>query len=205
MKHIKIKILIAALAAAAIGACFVGSTFAQFKDVTDPIANEFSVRDVKTEIVEDFKKVSDTSFDKVVQVTNTGEPDCLVRVRVNVTPVSETSNITIDGLSYDAFLASLTAGNEKGWVYNADDGFIYYMDVLKSGDTTKPLMNKVDVLDINAMENFDIIVYEESVQTAVYTEGEPIVYDGSFDGANGINAIFDAYEAQAAQTQEPTT
>ncbi len=201
MKHIKIKILIAALAAAAIGACVVGTTFATFTDKKSA-ENKFSLNDVTTEIVEKFEETDvETKFVKEVQVKNTGETDCLVRVRVNVNPVSDGENILIDGASYDAFLASLTEGNESGWVYNANDGFIYYMDVLKSGDTTENLMSTVDVIDLDEMsDEFNIIVYEESVQTAVYTGDTAIKYDGSF---KGINDIFNAYEAQSET--EPTT
>ncbi len=196
MKNLKVKIIIAAATAAVIGACFVGSTFAIFTD-TDEATNKFSRHNVTTEIVENFPEVdegSDTSFTKEVAVKNTDVTDCLVRVRVNVTPATSESNIKIDDMTYDEFLASCTQNSD--WYYYQDEeevGFFYYMKALSKGETTSNLMNTVDIIDADAMEDFNIIVYEESVQTAVYTEDEPIIFDGSFEK---IDAIFNAYEAE---------
>ena len=199
MKNLKVKVIIAAATAAVIGACFVGSTFAYFKD-TKEATNNFSMHNVTTEIVENFEKVegSDTSFTKEVAVKNTDVTDCLVRVRVNVTPATSESNIKIDNMTYDEFLASCTQNSD--WYYNAEDGFFYYMDALSAGETTSNLMNTVDIIDADAMEDFDIIVYEESVQTAVYTGQTSVEFDGTFET---IDAIFNAYEAQSET--EPTT
>ena len=198
MKHLKVKILIAAATAAVIGACLVGSTFATFTDEKHK-TNEFSVNNVTTEIVETFEETDvATSFKKEVAVKNTDVTDCLVRVRVNVTPASEENNIKVDGVTY----AQWRDGHDENstWYYNEEDGFFYYMGVLKAGDTTENLMSTVDVIDLDAMSDFDIIVYEESVQTAVYTGQTSEKFDGTFEK---IDEIFNAYEAQSET--EPTT
>ncbi len=201
MKHLKVKILIAAATAAVIGACLVGSTFATFSD-KDSATNKFSVNNVTTEIVETFEETDvETSFKKEVAVKNTDVTDCLVRVRVNVTPASEENNIKVDGVTY----AQWRDGHDENstWYYNEEDGFFYYMGVLKAGDTTENLMSTVDVIDLDAMSDFKIIVYEESVQTAVYTEGTAIEYNKDNNKFETIDAIFNAYEAQSET--EPTT
>ena len=60
-------------------------------------------------------------------------------------------------------------------------------------------MNKVNIIDTDKMNDFDIIVYQEAVQVAVYKDSvsglnENIVFgDGENDTVDEIQKIFAVY------------
>lgn len=191
MKKNKLNILFAAVCVAAIGACFTGSTFAQFTD-EDSKNNVFTIADITTEIEENFEKVTENQYVKTVKVANIGQTKCLVRVRVNITPDEQTSNIYVDGLNYYSWLQTFTDwNNESNWWYNQNDGFFYYKDILYINEETTNIMNRIDIIDTAKMNDFDIIIYEESVQTEVHGgNGSLIAYDGTGDS---IVSIFNVY------------
>ena len=60
-------------------------------------------------------------------------------------------------------------------------------------------MNKVNIIDTDKMNDFDIIVYQEAVQTAVYKDSvkglnQDIIFgDGKTDDVAEIQSIFEAY------------
>lgn len=97
-------------------------------------------------------------FIKKVSVTNHGPNDCFVRVKA----VFSTSDIE----NY----ASVN-WNEDDFVYDPDDGYWYYRDLLKSGEDTSCLFTEVSISDdipSAALTDFDIIIYAEGYMSNGY-------------------------------------
>lgn len=148
-----------------------GSTSAYLSAFVDQ-PNIVTVGHNDTTIKEDFPNTdpspipSNPSYKKIVQIANhnvtTGSSlvDCYVRVSLSYSNSDIGNAVTLLGL------------NTSDWTYDADDGFYYYNHVLKAGETTTPLItgfqidsNKV-LSDYKSMiDDFDINVYEESVQS----------------------------------------
>lgn len=136
----------------------------------DSLVNEFTNGSVTTEIEEDFPEpelVAGESFTKDVKITNTGESECYVRARVEF---SEDFQYEDNGNYVDYFTINF---NTAYWVYNENDGYHYYRNVLEKDETTESLFKTVNV-DRNTPEDileedFDIIVYQESVQAAGFS------------------------------------
>lgn len=89
---------------------------------------------------------------KEVSIKNTGANDCYVRIFADFNNSQMKEYCTIDW-------------NTADFTYNSD-GYWYYNNVLKSGKTTPDLMTKIVIADAipGGFENFDLIVYAESVQ-----------------------------------------
>ena len=92
-----------------------------------------------------------TSVSKIVTVKNTGEADAYIRVWVN-TAISEPGDpitnptikclpltITVDGEEVDVLTLDY---NTEDWT-QGEDGYWYYNEVLKAGDTTEALFENV--------------------------------------------------------------
>ena len=92
----KSKITAALLMTVLVVAGSIGATLAYYSNETKVLSNQFTVANIDTDIVEEFKEISETEYTKLVTVKNTGNAPCLVRVRVEVTPSSEEANIKID-------------------------------------------------------------------------------------------------------------
>lgn len=151
------------------GLAGIGTTSAYFSDYKK-ISNQAAVGRNETEIVEDFPAPTPTptengkKFKKIVQISNDSEEgmanvDCYVRVLVTFS-------------NYDIGQAvSFTGLDTKHWIYNDTDGYYYYKNVLKKGSMTTPLFTgveinteQVDTQYLSEIKNFQINVYEESVQ-----------------------------------------
>ena len=135
--------------------CFM---YAYYIDQDSKI-NKITIADNTIEIIEDFTPPEDVkpgdTITKTPYVKNTSETSCYVRMFVEFSDseVAEMSNIDF---------------NTTNWNQKADDGFYYYKAVLKPGEQTVPLFNKVNILtsaDQSKLNDFDIIVYAESVQS----------------------------------------
>lgn len=189
----KAKIAAALLMTVLVVAGSIGATLAFYTNETQVLNNQFTIANIDTKIEETIERNSDTDFTKEVKVTNTGNAHCLVRVRVEVTPTKEVDNIKIDGKTVAQWQED--PGND--WKYV--DGFFYYTKALPENESTASLMNKVNILDPDKMNDFDIIIYQEAVQVAVYkasVEGlnKDIVFgDGENDTVDEIQKIFAVY------------
>ncbi|MGG5316073.1 hypothetical protein [Enterococcus sp. AZ072] len=71
-------------------------------------------------------------------------------------------------IGYSADMTNTTALDSNKWVYNADDGWFYYTVPVKSGETTKNLLEKLVFESAMGTEytnaSYDLIVKMEAVQ-----------------------------------------
>lgn len=167
------------LAAAVIGGVTMALNLARASSLT----NTFSVGSVDTEIEENVN----SEGTKEPYVKNTGESNCLVRMRATVSP--EDAKVELEGF------------NEL-WLYNEGDGFYYYQGFVELGKrtevplfTTYKLTGKADLSDFVP---FQITLYQESIQTRAVDENgnsiSAIDADGNYSAENAIRvwAVFDA-------------
>ena len=200
MDRIKTKITkktIALLVVLLVAVGSIGATYAFYSSKTEVKSNVFTIGSIETHINEDFPKQEvkpDSNgyaeFTKAVSVENTGKSDCLVRVRVTISPGKQSNQIS---LMKDETKLLFSNGSKVGdWIYK-DDGYFYYTKVLSSGATTSTLFNKVKVSNANSIEDFDIAVYQEAVQAVVHNaDGTKLTFDE--DKLDTMYAIWNAYE-----------
>lgn len=164
----------------------LGATLAFYHTKTDKIENKFSVGNVTTELVEDFYQNTDSEFTKTPKVTNTGADSCLVRLQMTVTPEEIAEKMSTDADGNPAAYLVIRGWSDK-WILNKSDGFFYYSEALKPGESTEPLFTSVTVNynDENPWIDFDIILYQEAVQAEVVSGGKTIT---------DPDAIWDAYK-----------
>lgn len=109
-----------------------------------------------------------TDITKKIWVTNREQGaegmsvDCFVRVSLEYSNSDIGRAVTMKGL------------NTTDWVYS-DDGFFYYKNVLKEGESTRPLCTgfmveagKIEKTYWEELKDFQIQVYEESVEAKPY-------------------------------------
>lgn len=161
-KNAKSKIIIvAAVLAAAVLA--VGITMALYQDNSNMVVNTFTLGNVTTEIVEIFQKEDDTTYKKEPRVTNTGENDCYIRLRYQITPEEAGKRqVSLDGPG-------------EGWKQVGD--WYYYQNPVKPGESTTPLFTTVKLQydeEDNPWIDFDILLYQEAVQTVAVNNGEKV-------------------------------
>lgn len=107
----------------------------------------------ETEIEEEIEELT-----KHIRIVNTGEGDCLVRVKVlagNLTPVTYLDN--------------------SGKWSLGGDGYWYYQDVLPPGETTGELAATIEVPEgmEGMMDSFDVVVIQECVPVFYREDGTP--------------------------------
>lgn len=181
------KIIITVAALIAVFGVSVGGTLAILSSVTDEVVNKFSVGTVDTELIEVIDGLS-----KKPSVKNIGKSDCLVRMRVTISP----SEVLDAGMSLDL------PGNK--WVKIGD--YYYYEGIVEPGASTTDLFTTVTLpeswygQDDNILESefipFDIALYQEAVQAVVYDEnGTAISADnnGNYD-KDKASDIWKAYD-----------
>lgn len=184
MNILKSKKIIFALAlGVAIMVTSTVGTLAYLKSNSGTVVNTFTVGSVETEIDEN---VDPSRNLKEVRVVNTGKNDCLVRMRVVISP--EKSGIVID--------------NYNSKFEQKSDGFWYYKGILKTPTeneyyATPYLFTNYTIPD-GFKDNFTITVYQEAVQAMVHlTDGTTIsAYnnDGSYNSSEAAR-IWQAYDA----------
>ena len=130
----------------------------------------------------DSQGVNDNVYQKEVTVKNTGNVSCYVRVYVDLSDseILDKTEFSTDKTNFysanpenvNSFANNLTAiGNN--WVYISGDsneklnGYYYYTQVLKPGESTKPLFNwvKTTYTDASEIRQYEILSYSETVQT----------------------------------------
>lgn len=147
-KALRERIVILALIGILVVAIIGGSSMAQVtrKAVTENIisSGEISVKLLnKTKNGDDMPElithiVPGDTLDNVVSVKNTCQYDEYIRVSLDKV-IYETAeeNATLDD-SKATFLL-----NEEDWTYNERDGYYYYNDVLKAGETSEVLYDGI--------------------------------------------------------------
>ena len=184
MNILKSKKIIFALAlGVAIMVTSTVGTLAYLKSNSGTVVNTFTVGSVETEIDE---KVDPSQNLKEVRVVNTGKNDCLVRMRVVISP--EKSGIAID--------------NYNNKFEQKSDGFWYYKGILKAPTENEyyatPYLFTKYTIPTDFKDNFTITVYQEAVQAMVHlANGSTIsAYDenGKYNAENAA-MIWKAYDA----------
>lgn len=118
----------------------VPSVLAYMTDIADPMDNKFTIAlDSTCRVVEKFPEpeLTDTviSYEKAVQVINTGYINEYVRVRLDFSDddVKNKTQFSWDGKNFysvDSYKDHLPSG----WTYNSSDGYYYYTKILETGD-----------------------------------------------------------------------
>jgi len=150
-----------------------GSTLAAWS-VQGGTVNTMTVGSIKAELLVQFAKgqivMPGSTVAKVVNVRNTGTIDALVRVRIDKAwgeSRDAEGNLIVDpSLNTDTIHIDF---NTTNWYYAQNDGYFYYIGVLKPGEVTlAPLMKEFTVDQNNGNEfsnvKADIIVHMECVQ-----------------------------------------
>lgn len=159
MKKSRKNIIIAAVSTLAAAILIAGVTLALYTTRTEGTVNTFTVGNVTTEIIEIFNKINDHEYQKEPCVTNTGENSCYIRMRAAITPEDALANLDIN---YDT----------RNWEKKGE--WYYYKNEVAPGESTTPLFTRVNV-DYNETDkpwiDFDIILYQEAVQSSVMNNG----------------------------------
>lgn len=165
------KFLKPAMILSLVGVVGYGSTSAYLSSF-DVINNTTTVGHNDTSIEENFPPVTppvitnNPSVIKEVSVVNNGTGqalvDCYVRVALSYSNSDIGKAVVLDNL------------NRSDWIY--ENGFYYYNKILKKGEKTTPLFtgfhiesSKVEDKYKNLINDFEINVYEESVQAEGFT------------------------------------
>jgi len=151
----------------------VQTTLAAFKIVNESV-HEIDMANVKARIIEEYEPAADVFpgniVDKVVNVTNTGNSGCVVRVKVEKAwgeSRGDDGKLIVDSTySVDNILIEY---NAEYWMYDQEDGYFYYKGVLKPDETTlAPLFEEFQIDQSTGNEykalEADIIVKMECVQ-----------------------------------------
>lgn len=109
----------------------------------------------ETEIHEDVKDMT-----KEISLTNTGETDCYVRVKV------------FSGSQIDITYTSALDGNGNAYWTKNDDGYWYYSEILKVNSSSEILKAKIE-MDEDFKESFNVIVVQECTPVQYHEDGTP--------------------------------
>lgn len=141
--------------------------------------NQITVGTSTIEIEENYKppqklQTGTTIFQKRVQVKNTGNVPCFVRMYADFSDssIKKLASLSPDGTEYvpaSDYVSHLPAGWE--YIDETEDpllgGYFYWTDVIAPNKKTDPLFEKVKLVFENQdqIRDFDLIVYGECVQT----------------------------------------
>lgn len=189
----KLSVLIAALL---LGIMLIGGTLSYLAGVTPSRTNTFTIGSVVTELFEPEFKVEGTKISKNPYVTNVGDVDCIVRMKIEISPEeivvplsenpsyinsagmnAEMTSEEVSGLwnlGYRFWLNYNTNATQKAsWVYNSTDGYWYYQDVLSPAEDSSELFTEVKWLIIEngtwkEIQDFDIYIKKEATYAVYY-------------------------------------
>lgn len=157
-----------------------GLTLAYYSDTTPVKENTFTVGNVTTDIEE---TIDPSKNQKEPYVVNSGKNDCLIRMRVTVSPDSSTSNLELSGGNKDLWKKRADEANDK-------NAFFYYHDVVKPNEKTDPIFSNYRIIDKEKFVPFDITLYQEAVQA------EAVDQEGNVISALDENGKFNEEEAK---------
>lgn len=144
-----------------------GGTLAVLTDSSWSLINKFESGVIDTEIEEELG----ADGKKEPFVTNTGKADCLVRMKVVVSPEEILGNTgsTPNETDLQKILEGL--GNNGMWKYG--DGYFYYQDILHAQEKTVPLFKKVKS-PVEGQSLADFIREHPDLSITVYHEAIPV-------------------------------
>lgn len=171
------------IAALALGLVVVNGTLALMTAPAKSVINTFSLAEINTGIDEIL-----TAGNKQVSITNQGPSDAYVRARIMVSGVTEdqVQIVTEEPPTPEndkVYLVMQNNGNSNGkWCKETaekndqySDEVYYYLGVVKAGESTNNLLEKVvfgeDLQNDEFLAGFNITVYHESV-LAIEKPGE---------------------------------
>ena len=136
----------------------IGNLIAYLAD-GDTAINKLDIGQNEIELVEEFQPPKEltpgVSFTKDVSVINIGPCSCYVRIKSVFTDSDMEKYCTVDY-------------NDEDFVYNDEDGFWYYKEVLNFDSSTPSLFTTVilsDTIPESEIKDFDILIYAESYQS----------------------------------------
>ena len=101
---------------------------------------------------------------KVVTIKNTGDFECFIRIKALVGDKYK-SNLT--------YTETLAQGESAKWILG-EDGYYYYRDVLKPGETSKALVVSFSFpKDTEASDEFNVIIIQEETKVLYKENGTP--------------------------------
>lgn len=142
---------------------------------------------------------NDASYEKAVQVINTGYVDEYVRVRIDFTDstVMKKTKFSSDNKNYYSADPDGAAGSRyidhlpDGWIYNEDDGFFYYTKMLEAGDWEN--IEKKLVYDVDQFRYFykgnDKIMENNMITVPLIRYVDTSFLNPKDMGSYGINII----------------
>lgn len=115
---------------------------------------------------------------KYISVSNTGDMDCYVRVKI--------FSGDMVGITYASAKAS--DGSDL-WIYNSSDGYWYYKDVVAAGGKTGQITAKI-VVPEDIKDSFNVVVVQECTQVLYREDGTAyadwsLAYDTSANSMRG--------------------
>lgn len=140
----------------------------------DKKVNEFQIGQLETKIDEIFTEpasiIPDKDIEKKVQITNTGTLNQFVRVMLH--PEISVSNKGLSRLLPSKIGQEILLDlDTKNWMYG-EDGYYYYLDVLKAKDSTPKLFTTVKLNKNVGVEyhqaQFTLLVKAETSTTAKF-------------------------------------
>lgn len=168
------------------------STFAYYSAQLGMLTNQLTVATITTEILEEPPVVSGLSILKAPEVKNTGSVDCLVRVRLIISPQSLVNPATFNGI------------DSAKWQKIGD--YYYYKGAVAPNATTGKIFTSISGLTDSGgkflitqypeIKDFQVTIYQEAVQAVFYQNGTKITAlnsGGTYDAtsAAAIWAIYD--------------
>lgn len=172
----------------------IGGTIAYFTHI-DADTNKLQVGFNEIEIEENFVPPTeltsgDNLFEKQVKITNTGNVDCYVRVFMEFSEgtIDAMSKLSANGKDYYTSEEYKTTNTPDGWVFVSKEynpvlrDYYYYTEPLAPGKSTTLLLYSVKTTFPSAEEvdDFEIIVYSESVQT-LDKNGNPFTGENAWE------------------------
>ncbi len=153
-KFLKNKIFwLAMIAVVLVGSVSVQSAMAYFTTYVKAEGGyEITLGD-ETEIEEDVKDMT-----KSISIKNTGETDCYVRVKVFC---GSQLNISYSG--------AVDGSGNQYWTLD-DDGYWYYKDILKVGESSEVLNAKIELPE-DYKDTFNVIVVQECTPVQYKEDG----------------------------------
>ncbi len=193
------------MAALLAGLLMIGGTLGYLSSVTPARTNVFTKGSVETELLEPGFNVEETTINKNPYVTNVGDVDCIVRLKVEISPseievpLAENPSASggLDATMTDAEATALWAEGYRfwlnfntvaadntdraAWVYNTADGYWYYQGVISPSEDTSELFTEVKWLIIEDnkfkdIQDFDIFITKESTY-ASYVDARDVEHN----------------------------
>ena len=163
--------------------CTAGVTAAFLKQETDPVVNTFTPGSVTPSIVEEF----DGTEKKSVTIQNTGNSDAYIRAAVIGNRLATGSVASMSEASRSDYLKRIVGpydvsdklnvnnGSEPGGHWFSYDGYYYWNEIVKPGDSTGELIDKEKypdgiVIYSDVKEDGRIITVIENNQVTILTE-----------------------------------